>query len=275
MVMNMRTGFKGLSALLLCVAIVGSVAAPARAQLIDTAKEIDIGRQVGQEIEARYGVVDNPVLLRQVERVGLRLARVSDRPTLPWKFKILNTREVNAISLPGGLIYITKGMMDFLKYEDELAFVLGHEVGHVSRRHHVALLERYFYFDLLVQLLFGSQPRVAEVAEMANVLITQGFSRELEFEADHYGVIFAHKAGFNAGAAVGFMERLRRTEGRDPSQFEVFLRTHPAMADRIGRVRNQLRELGYRIAGWQPDALGAASPSEASTGYQEPLSLDR
>ncbi len=251
MVISMRTSFKGVSAFLLCVAMVGSVAAPARAQLIDTAKEVGIGRQVGKEIEARYGVVDNPVLLRQVEAVGLRLAKVSDRPTLPWKFKILNTREVNAISLPGGLIYITKGMMDFLQYEDELAFVLGHEVGHVSRRHHVQLLERVFYFDLIVQLLFGSQPRVAEVAEMANVLLTQGFSRDLEFEADHFGVLYAHKAGFNAGSALGFMERLRRAEGRDPSQFEVFFRTHPALVDRIGRVRNQLRELGYRIsAGW-------------------------
>jgi predicted Zn-dependent protease len=244
----MRTAFKMLSAFLLCTLFVATVPAPARAQLIDTKREIEIGRQVAAEIEARYGVVNNPVMLRMVQGIGLRLARVSNRPTLPWTFKILNTREVNGISLPGGIIYITRGMMDFIQHEDELAFVLGHEVAHVSRRHHVALLERDFYFSLIIQLLFGSQPQVAQIAEMANALLTQGFGRELEFEADHYGVLFAHRAGFNAASALSFFERLRRAEGRDPSDFEVLFRTHPATVDRIARVRSQVKELGYRIA---------------------------
>ncbi len=248
----MRVRLKVIVFSLLAAAVTASAAPPAQAELINTAREVEIGRQVAKEIESRYGVVDNPVQQHQVEAIGQRIARVSDRPTLPWKFKILNTREVNAISLPGGIIYVTKGMMGFLQFEDELAFVLGHEVGHVSRRHHVHLLERTFYVSLVIQLLFGNQPRVAEVAEMANVLVTQGFNRELEFEADHFGVIYAHKAGFNVGLAVGLMERFRRAEGQDPSRFEVFFRTHPAMSDRIVRVKNQLRELGYRVAvGWQ------------------------
>ncbi len=236
------------SAIVVGAVLVTGAVPPAWAELIDTPREIEIGREVAHEIESRYGTIDNPVQTHQVEAVGLRIAHVSDRTALPWKFKILNTREVNAISLPGGIIYVTRGMMSFLRFEDELAFVLGHEVGHVSRRHHVRQLERYFYISLVIQLLFRNQPRVADVADMANVLLTQGFNRELEFEADHLGILYAHKAGFNASAAVGLMERLRRAEGQDPSQFEVFFRTHPALGDRILRVKTQLRELGYRVS---------------------------
>lgn len=249
----MRPCLQRFTALLVAVLVL-AVISPAHAQLIDTAREIEIGLQVAADIEARYGLVNNPVLQRQVETVGFRIASKSDRPTLPWKFRILNTREINAISLPGGIIYVTRGMMGFLKYEDELAVVLGHEVGHVSRRHHVQLLERYFYFDLVAQFLFGNQPQVAQIADMANALLTQGFNRDLEFEADRFGVTFAHLAHFNAGMAVPLMERFRQAEARDPSQFEVLFRSHPAWVDRLTRVKVQLRGLGYRVAdAWKPD----------------------
>jgi len=236
----------------LVAVLVLSVVPPAHAQLIDTRQEIDIGRQVAAEIESRYGLVNNPALQRQVDAVGMRLARVSDRPTLPWSFRILNSREVNGISLPGGIIYVTRGLMGFIQNEDELGFVLGHEVGHVSRRHHVQLLERDFYFTLVLQYLFGNQPGVAQIADIANALLTRGFSRDLEFEADRYGVLFAHRAGFNAGRAVPLIERFRQAEAKDPSQFEVLFRTHPAWVDRLARVKVQLRDLGYRVSEAEP-----------------------
>ena len=244
----MRVGRKVVMGALLCAMLAASAAPPAQAELINSAREIEIGRSVAVEVEGRYGLLDNPVQQRQVEAVGLRLAKMSARPALPWKFKILNTREINALSLPGGIIYVTKGMMGFLRYEDELAVVLGHEIGHVSRRHHVQLLERYFYVNLIIQFLFRNQPQVAEVADMTHVLLTQGFNRDLEFEADRIGVDTAHRAGYNAATAVPLMERFRRAEARDPSQFEVVFRSHPAWADRLARVKDQLRELGYHTS---------------------------
>ncbi len=251
MVTSLRSTRNCLAAWLVVAVLCTGAVTSAWAELINTEHEIAIGEQVAHEVESRYGIIENPIQTRQLEEVGLRIAKVSDRSALPWKFKILNTRQVNAISLPGGIIYLTTGMMSFLRFEDELAFVLGHEVGHVSRRHHVRLLERNFYIALVIQFLFGNQPRVADVAGMANLMLAQGFNRELEFEADHLGVSSAHKAGFDASAALGMMERLRRAEGKDPTQFEVFFRTHPALADRIVRVKTQLRELGYRTSeGW-------------------------
>lgn len=239
--MELSKSIRLLTALSINLLILAGVAPPAHAAIISTEQEIQIGRNAAREIAAEYGVLRNPQLTQRVVTVGLQVAKVSERRDLPWTFEILNVREVNAISLPGGFIYVTRGMMNFLKSDDELAFVLAHEVGHVDRRHHVSLIERNFFFTLVIVLIFGRDPTAAQIADFARFLITRGFGREFEFEADEVGVRLTHRAGFDAGAGLGFMERLRAAEGRDPSQFEVLFRTHPALADRIVRVRDQLR----------------------------------
>jgi len=236
----------------LLVALVGGAAAPASAAIISTAQEIRIGQEAAAQLEAEVGVVNDPGLTAHVSSIGSRLAAVTDRRTLPWTFKILNTDKVNAISLPGGIIYVTRGMLSFVQSQDELAFILGHEVGHVERRHHVALLERDFFFTLVLQLLLGGSPSAAQVGNFVRVLANRGFSREAEFEADLVGTTIAHRAGFNAAAGLAFMERMRVAEGRDPSQVETFFSTHPGLADRVVRVREILRRLGYRVASGTP-----------------------
>lgn len=120
------------------------------------------------------------------------------------------------------------------------------------------MIERNFFFSIVIALLFGGDAAAAQVAEFARFLISRGFSREFEFEADQTGVTLTHRAGFNAAAGLGFMERLRQAQDRDPTQVEVLLRTHPAVADRIVRVREQLRSLGYRVSLMTP--LGFYSP---------------
>jgi beta-barrel assembly-enhancing protease len=237
-----------LLSLLLMLALLLGPAAPAHAQLISEAQEVSIGRRAAAELEAEFGLVDDPAQHELVGRIGSRLAAISDRPTLPWRFRVLNTSQVNAISLPGGFIYVTRGMMSFVQSPDELAFVLAHEVGHVDERHHVALIQRDFFFTIVVALVLGRDPGTAQIGNLVGALLTRGFSREAEFDADITGVRLAHRAGFNAGAGLAFMERLRATEGRDPSRVEVLFRTHPALAERIVRVRTLLKELGYRVA---------------------------
>lgn len=231
-------------------ALVLTPAAPATAAFISTGQEIQIGRDAAAELEAKFGVVTDPALTVAVTAAGRRLAAASLRRELPWTFRVLNTDVVNAISLPGGFIYVTKGMMTFLRSEDELAFVLGHEVAHVDRRHHVAIIERNFFFSIVLSLLFGGGDTTAgQIANLVGFLLTRGFGREAEFEADRVGVTLVHRAGFNAAAGLLFMERLRSAQGHDPSRFEVLFRTHPALVDRMVRVREQLRDLGYRVSG--------------------------
>jgi len=135
--------------------------------------------------------------------------------------------------------------------DDELAFVLAHEVAHVNQRHHVSLLERYFFLSIVITLLFGGDTTATQVANFVGFLLSRGFNRGFEFEADRVGVTFAHRARFRAAAGLRFMERLRAEEARDPSQFEVLFRTHPGLQDRIVRVREELRKLGYQVLRWR------------------------
>jgi predicted Zn-dependent protease len=254
---------------LLVLGLVAAPAAPAAAAFLSTAQEIAIGRRAAVELERELPVLADPGARALVSGIGRRLTALSDRPQLPWTFQVLHTDTINAISLPGGFIYVTRGMLRFVRSPDELAFVLGHEVAHVERRHHVALLEREFFFTLVLQLLFGGSPSTAQIAGFVRVLVNRGFSREAEFEADRVGTTLTHRAGFNAGAGLAFMERMRAAEGRDPSQVEVFFSTHPGMADRLTRVRELLRRLGYRVAAGARAAQGppAGLPAPRRVGF--------
>ncbi|MBI3998919.1 MAG: M48 family metalloprotease [Armatimonadetes bacterium] len=247
-------GCKGtLSALLLALLLPLGIAAPADAAVISQDQEIRLGRQAAAELEASVGLSRDPALAARVAAIGHRVATVSGRPKLPYTFKVLRGREVNAVSLPGGFIYATEGLMRFADSDDELAFVMAHEVGHVAARHHVTMIERHFFLSIVIALLFGQDPTAFQIADLVRFFVTRGFSREFEFASDRLAVTYAHRAGFDAAAALKLMQRLRAAEGRDPSQFEVLFRTHPGMADRIELMREHLRRLGYRV-GRLPDA---------------------
>jgi len=234
--------------LMLVTALTLVPVAPAAAALISTEQEIQIGRDAAAQLQAEYGLVPDPGAYAYVASIGSRIAATSSRPNLPWTFRVLNTSQVNAISLPGGFIYVTRGMTSFVQSEAELAFVLAHEIAHVDRRHHVSLIERHMGLSLLFSIIFGGRAdTTAQIANIVGGLLARGFSREAEFQADQVGVSLVHRAGFDAGAGLAFMERLRAAEGRDPSRFQVLFQTHPALGDRITRVRDQLRTLGYRV----------------------------
>lgn len=231
----------------LVVIAILAVATPARAAILSTRQEISIGRDAAGNLEARYGIVSDPAQGRRLAAIGNRLAGVSDRTDLPWRFRILNHTDINAISLPGGFIYVTRGMLGFVRSDDELAFVLAHEVAHVNQRHHVDVLERHFFMAIVITLLFGKDTQATQIADFVGFLLQRGFSRTFEFEADRIGVRLAHRAGFRADAGLDFMERLRAAEGQEPGAFAVLFQTHPGLADRILRVREELRRLGYQV----------------------------
>lgn len=235
-------------------------ASPARAGLISQDMEIRLGRRAAASLEAEVGLTRDPAMAARLAAVGARVAAFSERRGLPYTFKVLRGREVNAISLPGGFIYATEGLMRFVGSDDELAFVMAHEVGHVAARHHATMIERQFFISLLARWLLGGDPTAAQVGEIVTFLLARGFSREHEYEADRLGVLYAHRAGFDASAALAFMERLRAAEGRDPGPVEVLLRTHPGLGDRMDRIRQHLRTLGAaatpRAAAAPPAAPG-------------------
>lgn len=224
-------------------------ARPAAAGIIGQDDEIRIGRQAAAGLEAEVGLTRDRAMAARVARVGKRVAAVSGRRGITYTFKVLRGREVNAVSLPGGFVYATEGLVRFVRSDAELAFVMAHEVGHVAARHHVVMIERHFLFSLVSQLLLGGRGTAAQMAEVVRFLLSRGYSRENEFEADRLAVNYAHRGGYDASAALGFMTRLRASGDGDPGKYEVLLRTHPGLTDRMARVREHLRRLGYRRVG--------------------------
>ena len=129
----------------------------AEASLISKNQEISMGKDVAAQLEAKYGVVQDDDLQARVDNIGQRLVAVCDRQDLTYSFKVLNSDEVNAMAVPGGFIYVFKGLLDYMPSDDELAGVLGHEVGHIVKRHSVKQVEKQMALTLLTIILTKGQ----------------------------------------------------------------------------------------------------------------------
>jgi predicted Zn-dependent protease len=250
-------------------------------------QEIQIGRQVETEVASKPGFVDDPGLTKYVAGLGLRLARVSERPTLPWTYHIVRDKSVNAFAAPGGFLFVDQGLLRFVKSEDELGFVLGHETTHVAHRHAVDLAQRdmelQFGAVLLTQFVFGGSLAAYQISQLARGLIDAKYSRDKEFEADRYGVIYARKAGFNPVASLVFFERLAALDKSQPGLTNAF-ESHPDTPDRIKALREQLHALGYQVAApadappppaWGTPTGPARATAAPSAAPARPVSSDR
>jgi len=263
----------------------------ATAQLFSMSEqqEIQLGRQVEAEVARKPGFVDDPGLTSYAAGIGLRLAHVSERPNLPWTYHVVRDKSVNAFAVPGGFVFVDQGLLTFVKSEDELAFILGHETTHVAHRHAVDLAQRdmevQFGALLLTQLVFGGSWSAYQLSQIARGLVDAKYSRDKEFEADRYGVIYAQKAGFDSTASISFFERLQRLDKSESGLANAF-KDHPATPDRIKALRIQLRQMGYQVAGPAdtqrpaPEAPAPApgrpvTPSPAQTAPHSPVYGDR
>ncbi len=263
----------------------------AHAQLFGMSEqqEIQLGRQVEAEVAKKPGFVDDPDLTSYVAGIGLRLAHVSERPNLPWTYHIVRDKSVNAFAVLGGFVFVDQGLLTFVKSEDELGFILGHETTHIAHRHAVDLAQRdlevQFGAVLLTQFVFGGSWTAYQLSQIARGLVDAKYSRDKEFEADRYGVIYAQKAGFNSTAAISFFERLQRLEKTQPGLAHAF-EDHPDTPNRIKAIRTQLRQMGYEVAGPAdtprpapeapaPSPRPAVTPSPVQTPTHSPVYGDR
>ena len=260
-----------------CAAAVVSVALvalsfpdPVHAQLfgISEQQEISIGHEVERQLARNPGFVDDQEQLQYVKDIGLKLAHVSERPHLPWTYHILNDKSVNALAAPGGFVFVTRGLLGFVKSADELGFVLGHETTHIAHRHAVDLAEKsmelQFGAILITQILFGGNFTAYQLSRIGAALIGAQYSRDKEFEADHFGVIFAKKAGFDPTASLAFFERLAKTENTQSGLGAAFA-NHPPTPDRISAIRTELREMGYQVPGPATPPPPPPAPAKPTT----------
>lgn len=235
-----------LAAILLLVL---ALSAPALAGLISEGQEIEIGRQGAARLEAEYPVVRDLAYQERVTRIGQALASHGKRQ-LPWRFQVLEMSELNALAFPGGFIYATRGLLDAMP-DDQLAFVLGHEVSHVEDRHSVQAMEAELYkqagVGALLSLLGGNQ--VGDLAmstiEIADVVVSSHYSQAAEREADRHGMRLMAQAGYDPRAAVAALETLQRISGQDevPGFLNSLVGSHPLTSERIQAAREFAPEI--------------------------------
>lgn len=205
--------------------------------LVSEEQEIAMGRQAAQEAEQSIGLVDNASLQAYVQRLGAELAASSERPELPWSFKVVDDPTPNAFALPGGFIFVTRGMMDLMTNESQLATVLGHEIGHVTARHTVTQLSR----SQLAQVGLGlGSIFVPQVGQAANALgaglnlLFLHYTRDAERQADELGFKYAQQRGFDVRQMANVFETLQRMgEGSEQSALPSYLMSHPSEPERI------------------------------------------
>jgi predicted Zn-dependent protease len=211
---------------------------------ISTPKEIEIGRGIASTIAGRYPVATDTDLTAYVNLVGLTVAAEWPRPDIAYHFAVLETPDVNAFAAPGGYIFITRGALDLMDSESELAAVLAHEVGHVNRRH---VIEQIRKSDVMrsVQsetgLSGGTLDRV--VGTGSNALF-MGLSRGDEAEADSIGLELAYSAGYDPQGLPAFVGKLASHAGEGP--LADLMASHPDVAARLAALNRIVERQGYR-----------------------------
>jgi predicted Zn-dependent protease len=211
---------------------------------ISQSDEIQIGQQAAADLERQYGVVNDPTGLTRINRIGRSIAAVSTRPGLPWSFKILNDASVNALALPGGPVYVTRGLLALPNLSDsELSGVIGHEIAHINQQHSVKAIEKAMTYQLLSDLVLGHS--AASIQAAANLAVQYAVelpnSRQNEYEADNVGTRLAYNAGYPANGLLAFLNRLQSLTGS--SRTPTWLSTHPLTSDRIAREQQLVASL--------------------------------
>jgi predicted Zn-dependent protease len=222
--------------------------------LISEAQEIEMGQQAAKEIQGTMGLKENDALVKYVQQVGLRLAAGSERPELPWSFGVVEDPTPNAFALPGGFIFITRGMLTYMDSEAELASVLGHEIGHVTARHSVQQLSR----AQLAQLGLGLGTILVPELQQFSGLLSSGvqllflkYGRDAERQSDELGFGYALSQKYDVREMDDIFATLQQiSEKEGGSPLPAWASTHPDPGERIEAAQRRVTELNL-----SPDQL--------------------
>ena len=218
-------------------------------------QEIAQGKQYHQTIIAQYGVYGDPELQAYVDRIGQELAAKSHRAHLEFHFTLLDTPDINAFALPGGYVYITRGIMAYLDNEAELAGVLGHEIGHVTARHSVRQQSGQLatgLLNVLITAATGSET-LSQLGNQVSTAFIRGYGRNHELEADRLGAQYLQRTGYNPEIMLNVIGVLKdqelyeitqaKKENRQPNIYHGVYSTHPENDDRLQTVVRAAKDL--------------------------------
>lgn len=226
--------------------------------MMSESQEVAIGRQSDEQVKKQYHVYENKALQDYVNSVGQRIAQQSHRPNLEYHFTVLDSPEINAFALPGGYVYITRGIMAYLNSEAELAAVIGHEIGHVTARHGVRQQSaaQAANIGLAIASIFVPQINNAGSQNLVNLVggaLLSGYGRDHELEADRLGAEYLARTDYDPQAIITVVSVLKnqelkdaelaKQEGREPRRYHGVFATHP---DNDTRFQQAVHEAGEK-----------------------------
>jgi beta-barrel assembly-enhancing protease len=246
------------------------LAAPAQAQfklpdlnvnrLIDTAKgvvkatheinepeEIAIGHDVAARLLGAAPLMNDLRVQRYVNNVGRWLASQSERPNLPWRFGVMDAPQINAFAVPGGTIFITRGLLEKMNSEAELAGVLSHEIVHVVRKHHLKAIQKGALTQLSADAAGAALNNVnaqarSKLIAFGTEMYSRGLDKGDEFEADRLGVVIAARGGYDAYGLPAVLQTLQGMNAKD-SAVALMFKTHPAPGERLDTLAAKMQPL--------------------------------
>ncbi|MCA9405246.1 MAG: M48 family metalloprotease [Candidatus Omnitrophica bacterium] len=254
--MNVRQVFIGI---VVCIFLTGCASLgsynPATGRnefiMIPTSEEIQMGQSVHQGLEKKYTLSTNSKYVERVNRIGQRVAMVSDRQDYVYKFFVIEGDQINAFTTPGGNVYVYTGLLDKMPSDDQIAFVIAHEIGHCAARHVIKKYQAALSYDLIGNIIFNQIDDGGRGYDLARLgsgalmsLVFSAYSRQDELEADQLGLKYGHLAGYDTNGAVEALEILEaESEGGGGP---LILRSHPYLKDRIVKVKEAIPAVEHR-----------------------------
>ncbi len=212
---------------------------------ISTDAEVSMGKSFNAQLKQQYPVCGNKQKVERLQRIGARLAQISDRQDFEYHFTLIAKDEMNAFTVPGGYIYFFEGLYDKLSGDDEIASVLAHEIGHCAARHTVKKFQAALGYDFVARLVLNriASDTARQLASLGSGFVAKvamsAYGRQDEYEADRLGIKYMRLAGYNLNGMIRTFEILKaNSKGPQPP---AILRTHPHLDDRIKAVEKEIQ----------------------------------
>ena len=217
-----------------------------------TEDEMRIGKQIAGNLLGAVPLVRDDTLQRYVNMVGGWVATQSGRTDIPWHFGVLDTEDINAFAAPGGYVFITKGLYRQLNNEAELAGVLGHEIAHVTKMHHLKVLKKSTLISALGQAASkqakGSDELVQNLIGNGAEIMARGLDKDAEFEADRVGAVFAGRAGYDPWGLPAVLQGIAALPAKD-NRTSLLFKTHPHPAVRLAALGEAIGDRFDKLSG--------------------------
>lgn len=226
-----------------CVSVYNPATQKTEYYIIDEAAEVNLGKSLAKQITQEQKVWNNLSQKARLERIGKQIVKVSDRPEINYHFELIDQAGINAFALPGGYIYVHRGAMEACN-DDELAFILAHEIGHVAARHSVKRLQASLGTNIVLSIISAkvNSDLTLQALDIVYNVVALGYSRKDELLADSLAVKYLLRSGYNPQAGISLMKKLA-SENKDDYTL-AFLRSHPSIDQRIANIKEKIKNKG-------------------------------